>query len=372
MRRLLSLTVKKISVLFGGRPIMLPIALIALSICLAAAAYSVTREHSGAVSIAVTDECGGELSSRLVSEFENTEGFSVLLCNDRTAAEDALISGDAEAMLVIKPDYDERLTAGAAAELIDIVTVPGSVSAELIRETAAGKLLAAKSRAVVLGSLESEGFSTEDFDGFAAEFSAPKLYSVSSLHGGSVSKAVFGGGYPGYEGFAAMALMLLILTVTRGLSREEAKLVSTRMRVLKRGRAAAFASDLCAVLAVSLLFTVPVVIFAPERSPLFIAAFICYDILLTGLSLLLSRFGGGGRIDVASPFIALITSIIGGCFMDVSSLSPALLTLSRITPQGQLIAALRGSPGFLILILCEGVLMAFIAAALSGGARAKK
>ena len=64
---------------------------------------------------------------------------------------------------------------------------------------------------------------------------------------------------------------------------------------------------------------------------------------------------------MASPFIALSTSILGGCFADPVSLSPFLSAVSKLTPQGQLISFIHGSTEFAAILLAEGAVLCICA-----------
>ncbi len=365
MRKLASLSLKKIAVMLGGRLWLLPLVFGALCVCLAAFASAITASISTEVRIAAVDECGSELSSSLLEQLGSAPGFELTRFAERRSAEDAVMDSEAEAMLVIGPDYDEAIAAGGSARVISIFTAPGSVSAELIRETLAGKLIAQGSYVRVLNGLEAEGVTREELDAHISEFKSPRLFTVTHTNGGAAESAVFGRGFPGYEGFSAMALMLIMLTLTHALAAAEPKRISARMRSLRCGQAADFASDAVGIFALALLFAAPAFGFAPNRTLLLAAGLICYCLLLTGLSLLLVRMVSGARMDLASPFIALVTSLFGGCFADLASLSPALAAVARCTPQGQLIAAVNGAPAFTLLLAAEGMVLGTAALLLS-------
>lgn len=360
MRKLLSLSLKKISVLFGGRPGLIAVTLAALMLMFAAVSSVYTAKKRGKVAVACVDECGGELSAALISAISEAPGLDIIESSDRARAEDEMLAGSVEGILIVSADYDEKMPSGGEG-LIDIITVPGSVSAELIRETAAGRLIAQRSRVQVLNKLTEEGFGVADFDAYAEEFDAPTLYRTVSLDGSAADTAVFGKGFPGYEGFAALALMLLLMTLTRRLSIEESRLVSARMPVIKHGRALDFFTDLTALLMPALLFSAAAFAFAPVKSLAFAAGLICYSLLLSSLCLLIKSLVGSGRVDMLSPAIALVTSILGGCFMDAGSLSAAMQTIAKFTPQGQLIAAVNGALPFFFVMLAEAVLIALAA-----------
>ena len=360
MRKLLSLSLKKISVLFGGRPWLIAVTLAALMLMFAAVSSVYTAKRRDKVAVACVDECGGELSAALISALSEAPGLDITEVNDRARAEDEMLAGRVEGILIVSPDYDEKMPSGGEG-LIEIITAPGSVSAELIRETAAGRLIAQRSRVQVLNKLAEDGFDDSGFDAYAAEFEAPTLYRIESLEGSGADTAVFGKGFPGYEGFAALALMLVLMTLTRRLSIEESRLVSARMPVVRRGRALDFFTDLFALLLPALLFSAAAFAFAPERSFGSALGLACYSLLLSSICLLIKSLVGSGRVDMLSPAIALVTSILGGCFMDAGALSSALRTIAKFTPQGQLIAAVNGSLPFFFVMLAEAVLIALAA-----------
>jgi hypothetical protein len=360
MRKVFTLAFNKLLMLFDGKTLLLPAAFIMLALCFITVSNAVTARFSDTVHVSVVDECGDENSAALISDIEGTEGFSVSVVGSEKEAEDAILKGRSEAILVILPEYGGQLCNKDASGIIRIITAPGSVSADLIRETVSGKLIARRSMINAVKQLEADGVPTDGFYGYIEEFDAPTLYRVTTVNGSSAERAVFGQGFPGYEGFAALALMLLMLTLTKQLASKESRLVNNRMLVLDHGRALAFATDIIAVFGLALLLSLLAFILAPEKSAALIIGLAAYSVLLTGLSILLSRLGGSGRIDVASPFIALVTSILGGCFVELGGFSKAFSIISKFTPQGQLISSVRGAWIFIPVLIAEGLIMAAV------------
>lgn len=361
MRRLFRLSIKKVSVLFGGRPLLILLAFLMLGVCFFAVRHAVTAERSGSVNLTVFDASGSELSSSLVSAVKGAPGFNVKLSEDIDLARIGIAEGDAEAILLIGPDYDTRIASETPGSLIDILMAPGSVSAELIRETVAGKLLAQRAEVKVKNTLEDEGFDLVKFAEYEREFVVPTMYRITTIGGGNeASRAVFGSGFPGYAGFAALAILLVMLTLTRQLAAYNVRLSSVRMRVIEGGRTLGFISDAAAILIPALLFVFEAFLLSPGMNIKLLASLAAYAVALTGLCLLLSKTGGAGRIDAVSPFAALVTSIFGGCFAELSALSPVLKFIARLTPQGQMIAAADGVWVFLPVLLAEGALFALI------------
>ena len=69
---------------------------------------------------------------------------------------------------------------------------------------------------------------------------------------------------------------------------------------------------------------------------------------MAALALLLTRLSPqSGRVDTLAPFLALIICVLGGCFLDLSQLSPALQRLALLTPQG---LALQSAGGALLVL----------------------
>ena len=352
--RCLSAAVKKLAAMFGGR-VMIPIVYLLLCLCFAAVRSAVTAQAPDKVTLAVYDACRGELSQRFVKGLACAEGVSVIECASAEKAEDELLRGRAEVLLTVNADLDRLLTEEEPTPLISLVTAPGSVSAELMRETAAGALISARTLARVENSLTEDGFDPAELSAFMDEFELPRTYTVKTTGGGKAPAALFGSAYACYEGIAALALLLLLLSLSKRLGDPSSRLVAKRLLAVKNGGALAFFSDLAAVFAAGLIGGALAFAFAPERGVMFALGLVCYVFCISGLCLLLSRLKATGRMDIAAPFIALATSVAGGCFADLTSLSPALRAVAMCTPQGQLIAAAKGEALFLLLLLFEGL-----------------
>lgn len=366
MKRLLSLTGKKLQVLMNGRPVIMAVGLAVLVFLFWLVGSVVTAKRASTVCVTAVDECGSELSGRLMAKLESTPGLTVLRADKRSAAEDDLVRGRSEAMIVIHSDYDEKLRDEEISGLITLVTAPSSVSSLYIRETASGCILSERARATVLDSLIAEGYDAEKFDEYCSDFEGPNLYRVTGVKGASSDRAVFGKGFPGYTGFCALALMLVMLTVSKQLCAAESGLAAERLRVLPNGRTLSGLTDILALTAVSLVLSLAAFVPAPDKSFYLAAALTAYSLNLAGLCRLISGLSRGGRIDAVSPVFALITAILGGCFADTGSLVPVLSFISKLTPEGQFIAASGGSLPFCLLLVFEGILLMLLARAFSG------
>jgi len=363
MRRLISTAYYKLCAMFGGVG-MLPVVYLLLALCLAAAAMITKAQAPDTVTVALVNDCGGGYSRELSQRLGSTEGLHVVRFDEVKDAEDALLAGRAEALLVILPQYNELLTADGAVPLIELRSAPGAVSAELIREAAAGLLAAQRSEAMVTSELETEGYDALKMQQYIAEFSTPTLYHVKTAGSGLAHEgALFGSSYACFEGVAAFALLLLLLTLARRMADAPSRMTAHRMGAAAHGSALAFLSDAFALFSAGFIAAAIAFALAPNKSLSLALGLVCYDICISGLCLLTGCFGAAGRIDIAAPAIALITSLIGGCFADLASLSPALSFAAKCTPQGQLIACSQGNMLFAVLLLFEGLALCLLAAA---------
>ena len=364
LRKVFQASVRKLMSAFGGTEVLLPVYIL-LGCCFLTAAAIVTAKAPSRISLAVADTCQRPYSRELTDAIMEEEDIIPLLCSSVEEGEDFLLRGKAEILLIITPEYDEKILDDTAESLITLRTAPGAASANLLRETIAGILLARRSSARLRHALEEDGFDGSLLEPASREIDLPPLIQTTTAGGSQeASRAVFGSAYACYEGVAALALILLLLTMSRRLNDPFSKEISSRLTILENGSLLSFCSDAGSLFLAGLLAALLAFAIGPDRSALLLAGLLCYTICVTGLSLLLSSFGVTGKIDLMAPFLALATSIIGGCFVDLSSLSPSFKALARFTPQGQLIAAVREQPAFLLVLLAEGCLLAWLAALL--------
>ena len=80
-----------------------------------------------------------------------------------------------------------------------------------------------------------------------------------------------------------------------------------------------------------------------------------YALCGAALALALVRFTAQeGRVDALAPFLALILCLLGGCFLDLSQLSPTAARLALLTPPGLAVRAAQGSPAAAAALLLAG------------------
>ena len=86
----------------------------------------------------------------------------------------------------------------------------------------------------------------------------------------------------------------------------------------------------------------------------------CGESLRAARALLLGSLSGEARAELASPFIAFLTSLAGGCFADPEALGGALKTLSLFTPQGRFLAASSGGAVHLAVLAAAALALTLL------------
>lgn len=357
----LTLSFHKLHVMVGRSSVAL-MTVIALCGCFWVSRTIHLTEKPQNISIICVDKCGSELSSELIKRLSLCNGFNVSYTHSEHEAESALRNGGAEVMLIINAHYDSLLISEESNELFKLVFAPSSASAELVRETIGGIMLSQKAFETALSELRSEGFDEAEnqLRNYMSEFSSPDLLTVS-YSGGNIVRNPSMQLFANYAGFAGLVIMLIMFSVFPRLSSYEAKLVADRMHTIAHGETVSVLSDTAAIFISGAAVSLVALILAPKITLLFAFSLAAYSVCLTGLCYLLSRFTVSGRIDLTVPFIAIVTSLLGGSFMNVSSLSYSMTIISKLTPQGQLIAAYDGNIVWIPIMLTEGILLFCIA-----------
>lgn len=357
IRTLLRISFHKITAFFGGFPAFV-IVCVLLCCCFGATSVISGAKPPESVQVAIVDLCDRPLSQSLCSAVSGTEGIEAKTVKTLSEGEDLMLFGSAEAMMVIDSEYDRKVKEDGVQSLISIKSAPGADSAQLLRETAAGLLIAQRSEQRVREMLENDGLlpdGEEDFVKFINEAPTPRMYSVET-YGEKNSASVNSSGllHASYNGVACLSLLLVLLTLTRRMADAYSRNVAERIETLHYGKTVSLTGDFLALLIVALLISGIAFVFSPIKQLQAIPAWICYSVCISGISLLISRFNTTGRIDILAPFLAIVTSIVGGCFTDLSVLSETLRIVARCVPQGQMLAAAKGLPVFCLVLTLEG------------------
>ena len=132
------------------------------------------------------------------------------------------------------------------------------------------------------------------------------------------------------------------------------------MASLPRGRALSYVSDLTALTVLG--FAVMLAVLIPGGGswrailPAAVTA-VCF----AALARTLTRFTAAeGRIDALAPFLALLICLVGGCFLDLSALSPTLSAMTLVSPAGLAVRAAEGSLAAHLALLAEGGALAIL------------
>lgn len=304
--------------------------------------------------IAVVDMDNSPLSQSLVSSLASLEGLTIWEL-DVDAASLLLARGRVEGVFVIDHGYEEALLGGDERVLpIRYESAATVATRTAAREMIAGQVISQRSLLRAKGELYTAGvsFSEEELENIMIRFNenTPPLYSFTVFSPG-LSPEDFRptGMFGGYLGFISLVIILVMMTLSQWFAKQDSRSVTTRMRILRGGRALSFFGDTLLLLGVGFVIVLLAYLgswlakttstFVPSTllSGLEIIYLLAYVYCITGLCLILSRFQEAGSIDIMAPLIALFTSILGGSFMDLASLSPVMQALSLFTPQGQLL-----------------------------------
>lgn len=367
IRTLLPISLHKITAFFGGRRAFVLVCIL-LCICFGATAMISGAKSSEDVHVAIVDLCQEPLSESLCLSLSDTEGIRTDVFHTISDGEDCMLFDSAEVLLIIPEDYDQKIAEDTVGSIVTLKTAPGAGSVQLLRETVAGLLTAQRSEVRVKAQLVTDGIMTEDDDSafrrYMDEITTPRIYTVDTY--GKKNATELNTSellHASYSGVGALALLLVLLTLTRRMSDAYSKNVSERIETQQNGSMLAMISDLLALFAVALLISAEAFLLSPEKSFPGALAWICYSLCVSGICLLISRFNTSGRIDILAPFLAIVTSLFGGCFTDLSVLSEGWRFVARCMPQGQMLAATNGHHVFCLLLIGEGA-VAVLAAVL--------
>jgi len=125
---------------------------------------------------------------------------------------------------------------------------------------------------------------------------------------------------------------LCALTWAAWTGREDCRRVTGRLRAQPRGRLLARGTDLLALFGLTAVCMCVVLLPAGIGTPQVLWTVLCFSWCMAALALLLTGLSPqAGRVDTLAPFLALILCVLGGCFVDLSQLSPMLQRLAALT-----------------------------------------
>ena len=313
---------------------------------LCGAAANAAQIGADSLRLAVCDLDHSTASEELVRQIQHTDGLSVTLVSEETGLR-RLLTGDAEGLLTIGADYERQLEKGGDLPL-DYESASGTVSGQGSREIIAGLVMGQKARFRAIEQAEELlGRSLSDdeishlssvINRFAEE--TPALYHISTAYGEAIPDPFM----PDQMALCTLTILFVLLTAAPWCGGRDSRAAALRLRSLPGGRWLSPGSDCLALLVLGIFSGLCTLLPAgwdmcAERIPALVAASFC----CSSLSLVLTRFSVlEGRVDGLAPLLALILCLFGGCFLNLTQLSPVLRTVSYLTPTGLTMAAANG------------------------------
>lgn len=349
--RLLSLALFQLRAMAGGGR-GLAVLLCALLLC-GGAASAVQSGPPGDVRVAVWDQDGTALSGELIQHLSGQDGLSLVFPGE-AEGERLLLLGETECRLTIEAGYGQALAAGGALPL-RLESASAALSAQGVREIVAGQAAAQISRLRAPGLAEaqlgrelSEAERAELMEQISrTEAEMPLLYRMETLSGAALPDPFA----PAPMSFAALAVLLVLFTAA-SWSGADRRPIMRRLGALPCGRLLVQGSSWLALSGLGFLTALAVLLPGGGLDGFALLGAASYGFCVGGLSLLLLRFTAmEGRVDGLAPFLALILCLLGGCFLDLGQVSPALARLSLLTPPGLVLRAAEG------VLWADGILL---------------
>ena len=367
MLKMLSLSLMKIRIVTGG------LFMLAASLAVSLGLFFTARAALDApaperLTLAVVDGDGSEAALELVRLVSGDERVELLRCADMSEADELILNGEAEGVLVIEAGLQGALVRGQAA--LSFFAAPDTASEEAARELIAGAAAAVGSRlrSEMYASALLERGLTEDERALLRE----KFYQKLSDEGAAVHEMRVGG-EPGrgdavsrsrllgaffarYSGFSAFVIMLVLLMLGASVGRRDVRSCSLRLRTVEGGAVFDALSDVFALALVGLMLLALSYLPSAPRGVVELIAGALYVLNAAALAVLAGGLSSDARSELLLPFTAFLTSLIGGCFVSSDALGGALAAASRFTPQGMYLASLGGEHGFLFVLLLLALL----------------
>lgn len=343
--RWVELTALKCRAMSGGWPGFVALCILAL-LCGGISQTAVGDAGPTALSLAVVQRDNSDEVQALVERLEQVDGLTIHSI-DADEASDWLRWGKAEGVLTIGDGYGDALAHDDDLPL-SYESAAAAATNQAAREIVAGQVIVQRAQLRGLSDAEDHlGRSltrpeqTDLLAQMEQRYAAlPPLYAVTS---GSGAPSVVTATAP-LLGGTMLLILFTMLTWGAWMARPDVVRVEGRMAALPGGQNLSYATDL-----VSLWLTGgvagAVALLALDANPDQWLAAAVYVLALGAAVRALTRCGVGGRVDILAPFLALVTSQLGGCFCPLDQISPWLERLSGFTPQG---LALQGRYGILL------------------------
>ena len=328
-------TALKSRAMSGGMLGVLALCAVAL-LCGAVSRQATGDSTPAALAVAVVQEDQSPEANDLLERLKQVEGLALHpVERDETAS--VLRWGDAEGVLTIGKGYGTALAEGEPLPL-SYESAAAAASNQAAREIVAGQVTAQRARLRGLDDaerlLERPLTAEEKMELLAAMDQRyedlPPLYAVTAQDGAA---APWSATAPSLGG-TLLLILFTLLTWGAWMARPDAMRVEQRMASVHGGRIVSYGTDL-----LSLWLTGAIVgglsLWSLGAAPADWLSVGAYVLAVGAVVRALTRLAGvGGRVDLLAPFLALITSLLGGCFCPLDQFSPWLERLSWLTPQG--------------------------------------
>lgn len=343
--RFFSLSGMKLALYAGG--ILALLVILGTAVLSGAAAKSQAEFKSSAVFVAVQDDDDTTASRELVKLVKEkaTDSVRIIPCK-MGEGETLMVDLKVEGLLVIGAGYEEALLSEAQIPL-DYKSTASAFSAQAVREVFAGQVAAQRAifRAYEqAGTMSGQALTDTDKDRLRlliteAALVLPPVYQLSYV-GGAGAPDPF---VPDKMSFMALTVILILMTAAAYTGRRDARAVSARLTGSRQGRLLSYGADFMALTVLGVLASLCFLIPAGYVSLAALLASILLSLNMSAFSLMITRFTyGSGRVDGLAPLFTLLICLLGGCFLDISSLSDTARNLMSLSPAGGALLVTRG------------------------------
>lgn len=310
--------------------------------------YALGEKGPQQLTLAVIVEDPDAETDQLLHQLKNLDGLSV---QEGTAeqAHQWLQWGQVEGILTIGAGYAHALEQEDASLPLTYESAAAAASQQAGREMIAGQVSVqlAQARGLRMASqLLGRSLSQEEQAALMQMMQTgmenlPSLYTLRE--DGSEQVTVSDPFTPTALGCVVMVVLFTLLTWGAWTGYPDARLVENRLRSVPSGAALSYLSDILALCLIGWIGGMVCLLAGNAADKSSIAALFFYVPCVAGITLFLTRFSAlSGRIDILAPFLSLVTCLLGGCFGALDTLSPHLALLSKLTPQGMALSAVRG------------------------------
>lgn len=351
---LLKVTFYKLKMMLSDKLFLAAMILIPLFITIAAG-YSLRYEKLGVIPVVFADEDKSMYSETLIQKLMEKKGLKISVAS-RQEALDILHGNGAEAVFIIKDNFEKSIISGEPEGVIQFVKAPSSFSADYIREIVAGEVMRFITSNMAADWVENQysklGFDTgEDLRRQVIEYTGEQLdngpalpveYHETGDNGTLKVKSVsMPAATATSAGIITVFIMFYILFGSGWLIEER---LNGTLKRLQSAPGAIGLSYLGNVLALFAAGIIQVIFFsAIDRflgvrllpGPLAYAVISSYLLSVISISLLLSALlKSPAQLQAGAPAAALLSGFAGGCFWNFIDMPANLKTLALFTPQG--------------------------------------